>query len=398
MVEVEVRMTIEGLRKIEESSEARGAGGQGARVLLHGCYNTRNFGDLLLLELLTRYVRRTFDADAVSPWLCLPVARGLSCRPGHGLLSCLHARAAIFGGGGYFTDHGGEQWAIRKLLRYSVPAAIWRMLRIPYVISGVGVGPLTSEVGRNRVRSICVNAEAVAVRDAESRAVLIEAGVPEGKVSVTGDWVAGLTAGDLPEWASGRAAEILGPRDTSVFRLGLHFESLSSQGALLERAMSAIGDSLPTDRAVEAWWIVDHNMDSGLKSRVLDATRLWRHPLRLAERESFWTTAAVIGNMDLVMTSKLHVGIAAWALGVPPCGYSTHEKSRRFYRQIGRPQFQADSWVADPCVLGRWVTQHLDGLDRGSIGDPESTAVVRRNALRNRDTIATALGSRLGPR
>jgi hypothetical protein len=84
------------------------------------------------------------------------------------------------------------------------------------------------------------------------------------------------------------------------------------------------------------------------------------------------------------------VGIVAWALGVPCCGYSTHGKTKRFYEQIGRQQFQT-SVHDDPAVFSQWVRMFLE--DRSAFGaeDSAARAVLRERALRNFEIVDALL-------
>lgn len=49
-----------------------------------------------------------------------------------------------------------------------------------------------------------------------------------------------------------------------------------------------------------------------------------------------WETVALISQLSALVTTKLHVGIVAYALGVYCESFATHRKTPRFYRQIGR--------------------------------------------------------------
>jgi len=46
-------------------------------------------------------------------------------------------------------------------------------------------------------------------------------------------------------------------------------------------------------------------------------------------------TLEFISTCDIVLTTKLHVAITSYALGVKPIGISKHPKTKRFFKQVG---------------------------------------------------------------
>lgn len=89
------------------------------RILLHGCYANRNFGDLLMLDMLTMRIRKAFNVTPVCPWVRRDRRKFVAAKSGHGLVDCLFADAAIFGGGGYIDHKAGT--SLKGLRRYSTP-------------------------------------------------------------------------------------------------------------------------------------------------------------------------------------------------------------------------------------------------------------------------------------
>lgn len=71
------------------------SGISGMSVLIHGSYKTNNFGDLLILDILSRFIYDKFQivpTCPVLPYDIVPHCRRDSVVP----------KAAILGGGGYF--------------------------------------------------------------------------------------------------------------------------------------------------------------------------------------------------------------------------------------------------------------------------------------------------------
>src|SRR6185295_1892265 len=65
--------------------------------------------------------------------------------------------------------------------------AIAASARVPFVLLGVGVGPLATDEGRRYTRLIFERASLATVRDAESRDLLAAIGVDPDRVHVTAD-------------------------------------------------------------------------------------------------------------------------------------------------------------------------------------------------------------------
>lgn len=354
-----------------------------SRIVVHGCYNTPNFGDLLLLDLAAGHVERRFGVRPSVPWPPPECRNDLMATAGNGLATCIKADAAIFGGGGYLADRGTAASA-RRLMRYSIPAQLWRAMRTPYVIVGVGVGPRLSERGAKRVIPMCRGAMRVCVRDEESRQILIDAGLDPGHVEAAADMVLALRREDIPEAARARAEEVLGPRTPGRRRLGVHLQLVGKHDAVLGQLVEQALASLKGCDQVEVIWLADH--DDGYYETAKRFGAAGLPNVRFLPKQDHWTTAALIGGMDGVITTKLHVGITAWALGVAPCGYSIHPKTRRLYRQIGRSDFQCDLGAPMEQVDG-WLRLFATDFPRFAAECPNARRELPTLAQRNYEII-----------
>lgn len=89
----------------------------------------------------------------------------------------------IIGGGGLFMDY----WGIHKesyfrathggITTYGTLALLSRAFGVPYVICGVGIGPIKSQVAREETREILSGADRVVLRDPNSLDLLKEIGL-----------------------------------------------------------------------------------------------------------------------------------------------------------------------------------------------------------------------------
>lgn len=309
-------------------------------VIVHGCYHTRNFGDLLMLDMIGRHLGKSPLNRVTSPWIHNEEVKNLAVASGNGLKGCFFKDAAILGGGGYFVDDASDKRSTQRLLRYSVPAAIWRLFNIPYQIVGVGVGPELTSKGAQQVKFICNGAKHINVRDDESKALLVDIGVPDNKISVTADFVIGLEKSDIPEASRMEALSISSQFDKTKRQFGLHISLGADKTELINKIALRVAEGLGDGSGVQIVWLFDHAVSNLDLIEKLNAT--YFPDALIIDKKSHWTTAALLGELDAVLTTKLHVGITAWALGVPPCSLASHGKTKRFYKQIGRSDFQID--------------------------------------------------------
>ncbi|MEM6334250.1 MAG: polysaccharide pyruvyl transferase family protein [Planctomycetota bacterium] len=354
------------------------------KLLLHGCSQINNFGDVLLMDLLARHVAARWEGRVVVPWLVEAAHGTMPAEAGRGWRELWGVRAAVFGGGGYLNDGGGAASSVRRLLRYSVPARVWRAMGVPYAVVGVGAGPIGSKTGAARIAAVCRGAKRLCVRDTATAELLVKAGVPSAAIEVTADLVLSLTPGDVPAEATAAAEALLGPKPEGKRRLAVHTSKSGGDGHQIQRLAEAVGEVVGGDERVEVCWIFDHG------NRSLDEVRAAADKhlpgARVIPHQPHWPTVALIGAMDGVLTTKLHVGITAWAMGVPACGFSAHIKSKRFYEQVGRQRFQAD-YSDDATPIRQWLQEFLDSPATFAEEDASAREALPRLARQNLEVV-----------
>ena len=99
----------------------------------------------------------------------------------------------------------------------------------------------------------------------------------------------------------------------------------------------------------------------------------------------------MLQEFDLVITTKLHVGIVSWVLGTPVCSIAAHSKTIRFYRQIRRDQFCVP--IASACDnIADWLSSFMrDELKLGE-GFEALRQELRSRAQSNLDAVSTLIG------
>ncbi len=378
------------------------------RVLVAGSYGQGNTGDEAILAALLAGLR------AGRPDLHLQVVSGnvaataaLHAQPSPGHFEALHwgdwagiaaalasADLLILGGGGIFFDYWGfdpgrllENEA-PDLAHYASFPLLAALLGKPTFLCAVGVGPLFTAGGREAVRLAFALAARASVRDAESKALLVEIGVPAERVEVTADpafalavpepSAARLAALGLAATAAGAAAApggrpLLGvtprPWDVGVSQEGWE-TALAEALAAFALAVDARIVLIPfhagyDDAAVER-----------LAAKLLAAGLAAEDVRPLAAGHPPDEIAALIGRCDLLVGLRLHSILFALLAGTPAVALAYDPKVRHLARLAGHEEL---------C---------LELADLSALGAALADAWARREPLR-RDFLAAA--ARLKP-
>jgi polysaccharide pyruvyl transferase WcaK-like protein len=369
--------------------------GAAPTIALHGAYRHDNFGDMLLLGIYIRWIRESHpECRVVLPFLRNNLT-GLVKADGRGISELFRASALVYGGGGYFGEpnQGWTLWALRNSLRHVPVGAVARARGIPIAISGVGAGPLSSGLARRLFVRLFRWAGSVTVRDVESRDYMERYGVEAERAVVTADAALSLEAADVPTGALEEAGQALRGLAGS-WRIGFnvaHSIRLRGMDPLLHD-MRAFAARYPQASFV---FFLDEGAGRGEAYHV---TRMAREierrvaaPAVVIPYQGPDQVLGVIKALDLVITTKLHVGIVACALGTSVLAFPAHQKTRRFYEQIS---------AGDRCLPlhrigpGDALAQ-LERFVRGELGPVVVPPGVRAAALNNRTVLAGFLARAL---
>jgi len=324
-------------------------------VLVHGCYDNRNYGDLLMADLISRYLKTRHGVLPVIPWVHDCEAGSFPAETGGGLEACAHVVAAVFWGGGYLEAHGRA--GVKRLKRYADVARYLQDAEIPYVVAGVGVGQLAGRTSRSMVRSLCAGASALVVRDKESQDVLASIGVDCSQVTVAADVVLGLEHKDLPSSAQEKASKLLGEASNGKRLVGIHLPLGRAMRAHQRDILRIVRSVLGNERSIQVVWIDDAH---GYTDYHRQLANDYFPECRVIRNQDRWVTASLVQRLDLVLTCKLHVAITAAALGVAPFGFSLHAKTERLFRQLDRERYQFT--IADAVPIGDKTRRALKRL------------------------------------
>src|SRR5262252_5925241 len=170
-------------------------------VLVTGYYGFGNTGDEAILAALVAALRARNPSARIRVTSGDPGAtrqqHDVEAVPWRDPLSLSEAVRAsdlvAIGGGGLFQDYAGVEAGTLLTPRhggvvfYAAPAVLAAASRKPVALHACGIGPLFSPEARRIVGAVARGAVRVSVRDAASRALLEEIGLPAGAASVSAD-------------------------------------------------------------------------------------------------------------------------------------------------------------------------------------------------------------------
>lgn len=302
-------------------------------ILLCGAHLGNNFGDTLLAFLFGREILSAghrLHVPNANPELRRQLEQlGWNEQP-------LPKRfgAIVYHGGGYFGEPSrkvSRRWGKRMLKRYVFPQLKQLLTDCPYAILGVGAGPLSYFPARWAVKKMVQSAAVVSVRDEESRDYLMQYGVTR-PVSVFPDVALAIGINHSFKRSGSR-----------YVRTGLHLTSLPKINGSEDAFIDELRDAINANE-LEVVAFMDHEGMDGAQKRCEEiASRLAPVPCEVRPPYSdLFEMLGFIDSLDLLLTDKLHVGICAAAMGKRIVSLPKHQKTSRFYRQLGVPDWQLD--------------------------------------------------------
>jgi len=358
-------------------------------IALHGSYRNGNFGDWLLLRIMAEEIR------ALSPGarVVLPFGSEVDVREttadGRGFRWSSRASHLVYGGGGYFGAPGHDEllWGLRNSLRH-LPA--WVLLNKlkgkPFLVSGVGVGPLRHPISVGLLGSILRAADHITVRDKESAEWTSEIGVPAQRVSIGCDWALSL----LTESSTRCTKEhpVAAPQVIHVSRAMWASAKVQTLVKTVVCELRSAGH--------ETWLALTDNLGDNILLTDQRLASIGLDTQAITKRVPFITVdklLPVLRGARRVLTMKLHVGLTSTCLGARVFSLAAHPKIPRFYRQIGCGDACVEVWHNDfhPEQIGSKAATYLSE-ERGHIR-PE----VRQTISQKLDVNRTVLRRFLNP-
>ena len=320
------------------------------KIALHGGYYTDNFGDLLLLKIFENWVTSALNSEAKYIYPMVPESeletfQSRFINRSTGLENNRSWNSLIYAGGGHFGQPEIKQnklynfytgkLARRFFNQHVLPAELCIWKNIPYAVVGVEVGPLDNTFIRKEVKRIFQNASLLTVRNIESKEFVQKVLGIDSDILVAPDPALIVNIEDIPNYAFEYVENILQPYEDKIF-LGIHqpcdFMTKKPQTELLKNTLISSFKSAPDILPVV---FSDNGRAECPEFADFIENATGKKCLYVSFR-GIWETTALISRLSAVLTTKLHVGIVAYALGVYCESFANHIKIPRFYRQINR--------------------------------------------------------------
>ncbi len=309
-------------------------------ILLCGAHRTNNFGDTLLAYL---YGKRVIDSNnnLFMPHACPELNTQLiNCDWKNAGKKCSQVDAFVYHGGGFFSEPANL--TTKRMIKAHFRLFSWyitpflRLIhnKVPYAIMGVGAGPITPKITRKAVTYIFNNAHTVVVRDNESAEYMKSYGVTR-PILVLPDAALSLQKHSI----------IKDNINNDLPVVGLHIATLNINPEIKYRILDSICKlakqykfkiTLFTDDA-------DANSQRRTQKKIISyLTEKQINNFSAIEYSNMTSMLQTLNDLSWVITDKLHVGICSSGLGKKVVSIPNHQKTQRFYRQLGVPE-----WVID---------------------------------------------------
>jgi polysaccharide pyruvyl transferase CsaB len=302
-----------------------GFGNAGDEAIMQTVYDsiagTRAGTEITVLSKKPRTTRERYGYNAAGRFNPVSVFRALR-----------RCDALVFGGGSLLQDHTST----RSLLYYLAILALARALRRRVMIYANGIGPLTREKNRRRVRRAVESADVVTLRDAHSLEELVSMGVAREDIAVTSDPV---FAAGIPD-AAGRR-EILKALGLDAARpfVVVSVRQWSADGGFIPE-LARFCDMVYSGLGRRILLLPMQPSGDSAVCRIL-AERMESPavipPRELALSEYF----GIIGEAEFVVSMRLHTLIFAARTGTPSLGIDVDPKLRACLEALGMPSLGA---------------------------------------------------------
>jgi len=291
---------------------------------------------------------------------CIAIGAAINGVPRFVVSKCL-----IYAGGGYFGEPSTQilKWSIRNWFRHLLLGVFSKCLGKPYAIIGVGAGPITNRLLRNSSVKLFNGAQIVAVRDEESCDYLVKYGVAKDKIILAADAALAMDSDDIPGAFKQKAKSMLAPLDNKI-KVGIHFthdNSNQEQQSQLQNELIEFAKKTPNLGFVVFTDFLNPtdilSSDEKIAKKIVET--LGTQALFIPYADN-WTMLGVISELRITVTTKLHVGIVSVALGKEVLSFPHHQKTPRFYKQIGMQNRCTPISEYTPGLLGELLNGALD--------------------------------------
>lgn len=295
-------------------------------ILIHGSYFANNFGDTLLIKLIADYIKENSD------YVLRVATKGNRIEQKYLGIQLIKkyeynsVRKIIYTGGGYFGEPRGSyyqklKWSKRNYARHLK----WKrnFKYVPTAIIGIGVGPISIYPFRKIVKYLFKKSNLLVVRDQESFDYCSLMGINKAHLCI--DYAFSLYDNE----PINKKKNILIHSNDIINR---YFEIAIKElkKIYIDHKFILVSDTEKSSNKI--------NKIKNSYSEYIDDYIPYKNVDKLLN---------IIKISDIILTSKLHVGITGISFKSRVISIPYHQKTMRLYKQLGiskycTPQFSFD--------------------------------------------------------
>ncbi|MEW1978957.1 polysaccharide pyruvyl transferase family protein [Kocuria palustris] len=345
------------------------------KVIISGFYGAGNLGDELILRSISSALESADPAVQVTVAAESPrnveLQHGLQAFKRADIYESAHqvhtADAVVVGGGGLWHDltfhrAGGLASLVNgtgmSVAGFGNLPMMGRVLGVPYHVIGLGAGPLQDRDAQAMVRFLAQQTESILVRDADSQAAIEQTGVDPATISCAPDvvYAVDLPSPDAPAVESTEELRRLRSEGRRLVGVNLRrwaHEDMDAVVSEVEKALNALA-------AEGSLAVIGIPMQAGAKHDRLILEQLAERLspnvafFLLPDPPTFEAFDQCLGELDALLTMRLHAALLAHRRHLPTIGLVYDPKVQRHFDEVRRSE------CALPLTAG-WE-RILDGL------------------------------------
>ncbi len=301
-------------------------------IILHGATNGRNFGDFLFASMFYNELAKaghdvyfySFPKIGISNFYKKHIPYNKKCS----LKTILNADVLVYFSGGYFGERTKtKKEAIVRYLTYFPIGELFRKKNKKIIIVGVGGAPISHKWLRDKIVKIINSASLTIFRDDKTTKYYKENGV-KTKIETTVDTAISLSVTRKP--ARNNVEKLL----TGKKNIFIHVPgNQKTDEAMLKIVAPAVKKFIDTNSEYNVIIGGDNANSNEVNQEIKNI--MPNNRAIIAKYDDPWRLYDLLGNVDLIITPKLHVGIIGSALNRSVISFPYHpEKTKRFYEQI----------------------------------------------------------------
>ncbi len=331
-------------------------------ILLSGYYGYRNLGDDAILLQLCEKVKQNMPlarltvlsknpGETKKVCKCNAVFRFSPCAVFRALRSCT---VLISGGGSLLQD----RTSTRSFRYYSYLICKAKKLGKKVIFYANGIGPVSKESNRKKVRNICEAADCITLRDADSLEELRKLEVKNENIRVTADPIYAMQGGDWEEGIALLQAHGV-PTEKPIIGVSVRV----AKGMETDyRAFASLCDCL-CQKATVVFLVMQQGADARVAETI--GSMMQSSSYMLATPYAPQEMMTMIGCMDAVISTRLHGLIFAACETVPMLGVVYDPKVEACLKALQMPS------------IG-----NLDGIDAQKAEEATENLLTQHDAYR----------------